>query len=274
MFPVSDYAKFLEQFKSEDTEAGVTKIQFWGSPSVVRSVGGYAAITELPYREALEKDVKLADEVPAALAPWRIWLAEKDAAVVVLAPGIRLLSAKVQEGIAAIKPVLAQAGGQMKQAAAGLDMYVMLFQAAEKEVASIGLGVQLDAQGVLRLSKRARLVPGGDWAGFVAEMKPSKHNVLAGLPDEPFVFAAGGQISEAMMGKLMDFSFGLVKNLREMYGLSEEQAKTFSELAKETACRNPRHFLRARRGPKRRIDPGADVGHHAGQEQRDVPGRL
>ncbi len=233
LIPVTNYAKFLEQFKSEGTQSGVTKIEFLDAPAVVRSVGSYAAITELACREVLEKDVKLADEVPAALAPWRTWLAEKDAAVVVLPAGIRWISAKVQEGIARIKPTLALAGGQMKQAAAGLDVYVTFFQAAEKEVASYGLGAELDAQGVLRISERARLAPGGDWAAFFAELKPSKHNVLAGLPDEPFVIAGGGALSEAMMGKLMDFSFGLVKNLREMYGLSDEQVKTFSELSKE-----------------------------------------
>ncbi len=233
LLPVSDYAKFLEQFKSEDTQAGVTTIQVWGTPSVVRNVGGYAAIAMLPFREALEKDLKLADEIPATLAPWRTWLAKKDAAVVVLAPGIRLLSAKVQQGIAAAKPLLAQAGGQAKQAAAALDMYVMLFQAVEKEVASVGYGAERDAQGVLRLSERARLVPGGDWAGVFAGMKPAKHNVLAGLPDGPFVFAVGGPLSEAAMGKLMDFSFGLIKNMRGLYGLSEEQAEAFSALGKE-----------------------------------------
>ncbi len=233
LIPVSDYAKFLEQFKSDDTKDGVTEIQFSGSPGVVRKVGGYAAITATLFREALEKDVKLADEVPAALAPWRTWLAKKDAAVVVLAPGIHLLSAKVQQGIAAIKPMLAQAGGQAKQAAAAFDMYVMLFQAAEKEVASFGLGVERDAQGVVRLSKRARLVPDGNWAGFVAGAKSSKQNVLAGLPAGPFVFAGGGSLSEATMGKLIDCSFGLIKNMHEMYGLSEEQAKMFSELGKE-----------------------------------------
>ena len=169
---------------------------------------------------------------------------------------------------------LAQAGGQAKQAAAAFDMYVMLFQAAEKEVASFGLGVERDAQGVVRLSKRARLVPGGNWAGFVAGAKPSKQNVLAGLPDGPFVFAGGGSLSEATMGKLMDFSFGLMKNMHEMYGLSEEQAKMFSELGKEKFPRRPRLFLRARRGPKRRTDLFADVGHHAGEQQRDIPGRL
>jgi hypothetical protein len=232
LIPVSDYAKFLEPFKAESAEAGVTKIELWGSTSVVRNIGGYAAITELLNREALE-GLKPAGEVPAALASWRTWLAEKDAAAVVLAPGIRLLSAKVQEGIARIKPSLALAGGQAKQAAAALDMYVTLFRAAEKEVASVGFAAQLDAKGVFRFSKRARLVPGGDWAAFFAEAKPSKQNVLAGLPDEPFVFAGGGAISETMTRKLMDFSFALVQNLREMYGLSEEQSKTLSELAKE-----------------------------------------
>jgi hypothetical protein len=233
LVPVSDYAKFLEQFKPEDTEDGVTKIDLWGSPSAVRHVGGYAAIAGLPFRETLAKSLKPADEVPAALKPWRTWLPQKDAAVVVLAPGIRMLSAKVQEGIARIKPALAQAGGQMKQAAAGLDMYVMLFQAAEKEVASVGFGAELDAHGALRFSKRARLVPGGDWAAFAAELKPSQQNLLAGLPDEPFVFAGGGAISKAMMGRLMHWSFNLINNLRDLYGLSEEQAKAFSELGNE-----------------------------------------
>ena len=35
------------------------------------------------------------------------------------------------------------------------------------------------------------------------------------------------------MRKMMDFSFGMMKNMHEMYGLSEEQAKMFSELGKE-----------------------------------------
>ncbi len=160
LVPVTDYAEFLDEFKSEDTEGGVTKIQIWGTPSVVRKIGGYAAISESSSREAL--DLKLADEVPATLAPWRTWLAKQDAAMVVLAPGIHLLSAKVQQGVAAIKPLLAQTGKQAKQAVAAFDMYVTFFQAAEKEVDAFGLGVERDAQGVVRLSKRARLVHGGD----------------------------------------------------------------------------------------------------------------
>jgi hypothetical protein len=173
------------------------------------------------------------DEVPATLKPWRTWLPQKDAAVVLLPPGIRLLSSTVRRGIEGIKATIARTGGQAKQAAAGLDIYVHVLQAAEKEVASVGLGVQRDAQGVIRVTKRTRLVHGGDWAAFAAEMKPSQYNALADLPDEPFVFAAGGPLSEASAHKLTDLSLGLLKNMRELYGLSEEQAKTLSELGKE-----------------------------------------
>ena len=77
LIPVSDYAKFLEQFKPEDAKAGVSEINVQGLPTVVRKVGDYAAITPQPCREALEKDVKLADEVPEALTAWRTWLGEK-----------------------------------------------------------------------------------------------------------------------------------------------------------------------------------------------------
>ena len=44
-----------------------------------------------------------------------------------------------------------QVGEQGKQAAAILDMYAKLFQAAKKEVSAVGVGLRLDKQGVLHL---------------------------------------------------------------------------------------------------------------------------
>jgi hypothetical protein len=234
LVPVTDYAKFLEQFKPENTKDGVSEIKIWGDASVVRNIGGYAAIAGAPFRDALAEDVKLADKVSAEVAVWRPWLAKKDAAAVMLTPGIRLLSTKVQQGIAAIKPLVAQSGApQAKQAAAAFDMYVMFFQAVEKEVAAFGLSAERDAQGVVRFTQRARLARGGDWAKFVAGVKPSKQDVLAGLPDGPFVFAGGGPLSESAMGTLLNFSMDLMKNLPDMYGLSEEQVKSLAELGKQ-----------------------------------------
>ncbi len=115
LVPVTDYAKFLEQFKPAETDAGVSKIELLGKPSLTRSVGSYAAITGPEFGGDALKDLKPADEVPAALAPWQKWLAKKDAAVVVLAPGIHMASEKLQQGIATIKGTLAQMGDQGKQ---------------------------------------------------------------------------------------------------------------------------------------------------------------
>jgi len=231
LVPVSDYDKFLEQFNSKGTEAGVTKIEFWGQLSLVRKVGAYAAISGSSSREALEKDVKLVDQVPALVAPWRIWLAKKDLAAVVLAPGIRWLSAKAQQGVAFMKLALTQADDRTKQGLATLETCAALFQAAEKEVTSYGLGVEQDAQGAVRIAGRACLVAGGKWSGLFADAKPLPQNVLVGLPDGPFVVAGGGPLPKPIMQMLMDASFTPLRNMPGMYDLSKEQAKMLCEIS-------------------------------------------
>jgi hypothetical protein len=232
LVPVTNYATFLQPLKVNETEAGISKVDLWGSPSLVRKIGSYAAISGEPFREELAS-LKPADEVPESLAQWQAWLAKKDAAAVVFAPGIKMLSEKAQQGIAMGKAVMAQAGDQGKQAAAALDMYEAFFKTAEKEVNSVGFSIERNKAGVIRLSKRARLVSGGSWANFFSASKPAEQNVLAGLPAGPFVFAGGGPLSEESMSKMMDVSFSMIKNMREMYGLTEEQAAAFSELGKK-----------------------------------------
>lgn len=227
--PVDDYDKFLEQFNSNETDAGITKIQFKG-PALVRKLGSYAAITAEPFREALA-GLKSADEVPEALAKWQPWMAKKDAAAIVFAPGIRAISEKVQQGIAIAKMAIGgQAPEQAKKAAAALDMYVTFFKAAEKEVNSFGIAIQRNKAGDVRVCELARLVPGGSWAQFVAAAKPAEQNVLAGLPGGAFVVAGGGPFSQESMKGFMNWSFSLIKNMREMYGLTEEQADQISAL--------------------------------------------
>ena len=230
--PVSDYDKFLAQFNSNETEAGITKIQLWGSASLVRKLGTYAAITGEPFREELA-GLKPADEAPAAAGQWQAWIAKKDAAAVIFSPGISKASVKVQEGINMAKIMMAQAGDQGKQAVAALEMYAAFFKAAEKEVDSFGIGIVRNKNGTLGISDRARLVSGGNWASFLGDAKHDEQNVLAGLPGGPFVVAGGGPISQEGLTKLTNASFNMIKNMREMYGLSEEQAEAISELGKK-----------------------------------------
>jgi hypothetical protein len=236
LVPVTDYGRFVGQWHAEDAKQPVTKIEIARQSLWARRIGGYAAIADESHREVLEKTLTLSKEIPAALAPWRKWLAEKDAAVVILPPGIKFILAKAQEGIRATKSILAaQPGQQAKTAAAMFEMYIKLFQTAEREVSAYGFGVQLDQQNVLRLTSRKALVPGGAWAGLIAPTKngPPRENLLAGLPAGPFVAAGGGAVSAAAWEALRKLSFGIIRSAHDIYGISEEQAKSLSALPME-----------------------------------------
>jgi len=223
LVPVTDFGKFLHQFEAQETSGGLTRINLRGAQVWARSIGGYAALTDMLHKDALVKTLKVSEAVPEALTPWGEWVAEKDVAVVILQPGIKLLSFTIQVGITTLKSSLAQAGDQGKQAAAVFDMYAKLFQAAEKEVSSVGLGARLDEQGVLHLTKRARLVPDGSWARLAAQVQPAKENLLAGLPAGPFVAAGGGALPEDIWAPLMQLSLDIMKSMPNLYGLSAEQ---------------------------------------------------
>ena len=120
LVPVSDFDKFLDAFDSKEKLADepVYKVNTFGKPSAIRHIGDYAAVTEWGSDEILyEKNLKIAEKVPADLAAWREWLAGHDAAGVILPPGIKFISANVQNGLRAMQAKLgreraAQIGGR------------------------------------------------------------------------------------------------------------------------------------------------------------------
>jgi hypothetical protein len=232
LIPVTDYDKFFKPYELKELkEEGVAEVQIFDAQLYTRNIGGYAALTDGSHKEVLsKKNLKIADKPAAALAPWQQWLASKDVAAVILQPGLKAISAKGQEAIRAMKPImLAQAGEQGKMAAAVFDVYADLLQAAQKEVATAGIALELDKHNVLRLTKRLLLVPGGQCAQLVAEWHAPAQNLLAGLPDEPFVVAGGGALSDAMSEQFMKFSMNLMKSMHDVYGLSDEQIDKMSK---------------------------------------------
>ena len=82
LVPVSDYAKFLAQFDPETPRPKVTKVTFPGNTGFARKIGHYAAFTDPEHREVLEKTLKVAEEIPAILSGWRVFLGKSDAAMV------------------------------------------------------------------------------------------------------------------------------------------------------------------------------------------------
>jgi hypothetical protein len=222
--PVTDYGKFIAQFKPETPVDGVTKIEVKSTPMYARSLGKYAAITDASHRVPLAKTLSLSAKVSEALAPWDTTLKENDVTAIILQPGVKLISAQAQMGIRLMKPALAQAGDQGKQVAAIFDSYEKMFQAVEKEMSAVGFGIRLDKQGVLHATKRGRFVPGGSWARSVSQFQPPKEDLLAGLPSGPFVMAGGGAVPEGIWDSFLAFSVEMMESMHEVYGLSKEQA--------------------------------------------------
>lgn len=227
LVPVTDYGAFLRQFKAEDSGPKPIKIEVGQVPVWVRSVGRYAALSLT--RETLD-GLKLSATVPGSLAPWREWLSGSDVAGVVLAPGIKEISARLQAGIAKVRSALPQSNEQTKMAAAVFGAYGQMFLDAEKQVSACGFGLQLDEHSALRVVGRIALAR-GRCDQLLAQVHPSRENLLKGLPVGPFVVAGGESASEATFVAMQECVFGFMKRLPDVYGLSEDRIAKLAEAA-------------------------------------------
>jgi hypothetical protein len=81
----------------------------------------------------------------------------------------------------------------------------------ERNVVVVAAGVQLGSDGGVHVHARALFKKGGAYAKAAADVKGIKGGPLAGLPDEPFVVAAGGPLSEKAMKGLTDFMVETLK---------------------------------------------------------------
>jgi hypothetical protein len=123
---------------------------------------------------------------------------------------------------------------QMKQAAAAFDMYAMLLRTMEKETRVLGLGVLYEKGGALRVTKLVRLSPQGDVARVLKGVQPAKRNLLAGLPAEPFVVAAGGVLPEGFSDEMIKVSADMMKSMPDLYGLTEKQVDEMVKLSPQS----------------------------------------
>jgi hypothetical protein len=225
LLPVTDFNKFVQQLNPEPDAGELKQVKFFGEKTWVRNIGGRAALTGEPWRSALEKGWEPSAEVPASLAALEDWVAQNDVTAIIQSPGVKFIAAQVRQGIKQLQATLSKAGPEGQSAAAVFDIYGKLFQAAEKEVAVFGIGLHLSEQKVLRVTTCTEAVPGGEWARLLAQAKPARENLLAGLPAGAFVAAGGGCMSETMWDVLMQLSIDVITAMPRIYGIGEEQAK-------------------------------------------------
>ena len=90
--------------------------------------------------------------------------------------------------------------------------------------------MRLDSQGVLQVSNRVCLAPGGTFDQVLAQVGPAQADLLAGLPGGPFAFAAGGVLPKSLVQRVVDIQLDMMKQMRKAYGLSDEQLTQWSEM--------------------------------------------
>ena len=181
----------------------------------------------------LEKTLKVSKEVPAVLAPWRQRLEANDVAGVILRRG----SSGFRQGAESDQQYETVRGaGRQSGKKAAEDVRHLRFDLSGRGKGSFGLRDrpatrQAKYSGI---TSRTSLVSGGQWARLITQKFAAGENLLKGLPDEPFVAAGGGAVSEAMFDELMKFSFNMMKSMPDLYGLSEEQVNKMSEMSMQS----------------------------------------
>ena len=230
LVPVTDFAAFFAALHVDDPADGIVEVQVTGRPMLVGRKGDYAAIALAADRDALERllaaTTNLADDTSLAT-----WVDANQLSLVVTSRGIQQLVPKLTAGIRAAQSQIRQLQGERGQsAAAALNFYTVVLTAAESEVAQFGIGVRVDSAKNVVVVKRAQFTPDGTWAKWAADAKPATGNLLAGLPDGPFVVAAGVVLPPGALDSLMKLSVQMMQN-QPMYKLTAAQAQKYVELS-------------------------------------------
>ncbi len=230
--PISDFGKFAASLGAEQTEKKIVPVRLQGKSLLAGQRAGFAVLVRETHGDLLEKALASKTTLPDAVRKLQPWIGKKDAAVVVTTKGVKLITAKLQEGLATVRRAARQhAGDQVNPAIEALKMYDKLFEVVGSDVSLVGVGLQLDSSGDVRISKWVGLRPGGSIAKAVEGKTLPTGELLAGLPGEPFVFAVGGVISPAAVESLMGFSTEMMKAASELYGLSPEQVEGMMKAA-------------------------------------------
>ncbi len=232
LIPVTDYKQFLESLGAKPGEK-ITEVQIAGAPVLIAEREGYAAISpnHSHFREGLEKLLEskrsIADEHPRMPD----WLSQNDLVAVATSHGIKTASQAAQQWYQQMKEAFARMNMD-QDALAGFEIYVKLFQIAEKEVDTIAVAARVDKDGNVHLSKRIRFTKSSDTGGSLAKLQPLEKGPLTGMPAGTFLFAGGGPWSDALARGILAFQADYMKkSFEKAYGLDEEQA---NELAKKS----------------------------------------
>jgi hypothetical protein len=239
--PVTDYQQFIRQLKPQDASARIVGVRVANQDFLVAARGGYALAVRSSRRRVLEQVLESSKSVAADVAPLGELLTEGDLAGLVTRRGVELLATKGQAALQQAKQALAAVPeGQklgMDAAIAAFNVYEQIVKAAGQEIDSYAFAARIDKGGNLHVVERVLVTPGGQAAQVLSQVKPPEGNLLAGLPDGPFVFAVAGVLPKGATQCLLEFSAEIMKAAPGLYGLNAEQVDKLIDISRQSMKR-------------------------------------
>ena len=204
--PVSDRAKMLAQLGVKDLKARISKGGIGAQSGLLFSIGGSASdskvLDKTPVlvalkgdfvllaspadRDALEQILDSKKSVAASAQPAHEWLDEQDICGVCTPTGIDFGIAMFLGGPEGVIGV--STPGQ-------LATMKTTFAEMQKNVTLIAFGTRIEKEGHARLLTRVYFEPKGSYAAWMAKAAPLAGDILARLPDQPYLVAAMARLS-------------------------------------------------------------------------------
>ncbi len=212
LLPVSDYPKFIAQFRPAEEGSGISKVHIGDEVFLVGQKGSHAALIQATegMRKILDGVIARREGVPASVALYKDWIAAHDISGVLTTGGVKVSMAAVRGGLAKAKQGLPADQPELKFAGQALEMYDKLFEAIENDVTQSALGLVIEPTGTVRLASRTRFTGSGTLGKNAAALKPPATR-LAGLPAGPFIMAGEGAFGLSGGGAMTDLSIQMMK---------------------------------------------------------------
>jgi hypothetical protein len=230
MVAVSDYAAFAASVGG-DASGEIARVKIAGQEVLAAKVGDFALLMNVEHRPTMETLIGAKSDPPATIAALAAWLRTNEAALVVLPAGVEMLTATAQSAASAqaaqfdeqlSDPAMADMLADAKQS---LEIYQKILGVLKTEIASVGVGVAIDGNSNVRLTKRVTFKRGGTLAD-AAPIGKVEGALLAGYPDEPFVFAGGGPFPRGWGESMAKLSRSIIEQAPEFYGFEDfDEAK-------------------------------------------------
>ena len=235
----NDYAAFAASANGDAT-GEISRITIAGEEVLAAKLGSFVLLMNVENRDQMEAILAPEPEASAPGAapeptPLADWVVQNDFAAVITPAGMKMLTAMGKAELAGQRARFeeqyndrstAEILRNMRQSAAMADALLGFLDA---EIDAVGLGLTIDDQTNVRLTKRVRFTKGGELAKF-ADLKKPDASPFIGYADQPYVFAAGGPIPPEWLGATSKLSRKLIEENASIYGFQEFKAEDWAEV--------------------------------------------